>query len=319
VKAFAAYLGEYANVPINKVSETIAVLTGGLIRLSYGTVVNIYSTLSSLVTPIITDIKNALIISGVLGADETGVRVNGQLNWVQVFSTQLYTLYGYDEKRGELCADKLGVLAFFTGILVHDHFKSYYKYEQMSHAECNAHILRYLKSMIQIFGHSWAAGFTQLLKEALTLKNQSLEQNFDSVMPEKYAAIAKRYDEVLAIGVTEYEQAIKGKSEKGIEYYNDEKCLLKRLRDYKIEHLRFLTSAEVPFSNNNSEQAVGAFKRKVKTAGCFRSPDGADDFTRIASVIQTLKKQKKNVYEKLCEIFEGHTNGLLGTPQNTGG
>ena len=33
------------------------------------------------------------------------------------------------------------LLKFFTGILIHDHFKPYYKYEQITHAECNAHVL----------------------------------------------------------------------------------------------------------------------------------------------------------------------------------
>lgn len=57
------------------------------------------------------------------------------------------------------------LLKFFTGILVHDHFKPYYQYEQITHAECNAHIIRYLKSVIDVFHRKETKDFLTFLIE----------------------------------------------------------------------------------------------------------------------------------------------------------
>ncbi len=38
--------------------------------------------------------------------------------------------------------DRAGVLPNFKGILVHDHWKPYYNYKEMTHALCNAHHIR---------------------------------------------------------------------------------------------------------------------------------------------------------------------------------
>lgn len=47
----------------------------------------------------------------------------------------------------------MDVFDLFTGIPVHDHLKSCYGYELMTHAECNAHILRRVKVVMLIMEH----------------------------------------------------------------------------------------------------------------------------------------------------------------------
>ncbi|WP_428946832.1 IS66 family transposase [Acidithiobacillus ferrooxidans] len=51
--------------------------------------------------------------------------------------------------------------------------------------------------------------------------------------------------------------------------------LLRRLRGYREEVLRFLSDPEAPFTNNIAEQAVRMPKVKQKISGCFRTFDGA--------------------------------------------
>jgi len=308
IKALSVYLGEYGNVPVNKVSEILATLSGGAIRLSGGTIDNFYKNFSAAAEPVIEEIKHHLITGGVLGADETGCRVNGKNNWAQIFTNHLFTMYGVGEKRGGLC-EEMNLLIFFTGVLVHDHFAAYYRHQQMTHAECNAHILRYLKAVTEIFQHEWAAAFTTLLKEALKLKYQSLEGGLDGVSPADYDAISARYDEILQTGTTEYEAAVAGKSH--TKYYDEERRLLARLKAFKTEHLLFLTRKDIPFSNNVSEQGAIQFKRKAKAIGCFRSEEGARVFARILSVIQTSRKHKSNVFRTIVDIFNGHMPEFL--------
>jgi len=116
-------------------------------------------------------------------------------------------------------------------------------------------------------------------------------------------SISSRYDEILESGKAQYAAATENK--KNISYFNDERLLLIRLREYKPEHLRFITDFYVPFDNNDPERCVRFFKNKLKVAGCFRSDEGAIIYARIASIISTLKKQGANVYVSLNDIFNG--------------
>ena len=303
VKTLIAYLNGYGNVSINKTVDIINGISGGALRLSEGTVVNFQRKLSQKIQHPLEIIKQRLIQCNVLGADETGCRVNGKLNWIQVFSNSQYTLFGFNKKRGNLYADDMDILDLFTGILVHDHFKSYYGYTLMTHAECNAHILRYLQAVIEIMKHPWATDMAKLLRDANILKKQYLAQGKNSIEADELSRISAHYDEILKTGQAQYVAATMGKN--NISYYNDERLLLIRLGEYKQEHLRFLTNFEVPFDNNDSERSVRFFKNKLKVAGCFRSVEGAMNYAKIASLISTLKKQGANVYVSINDIFNG--------------
>ena len=88
--------------------------------------------------------KNRLIKSGLLNADETGVNIDGTLHCLS-----------RDKKRGTKAMNNMGVLANFRGILVHDHWKAYFKYG-CDHSLCNAHHLRELARAYGQDGKIWA-------------------------------------------------------------------------------------------------------------------------------------------------------------------
>jgi len=308
IKSLVVYLGEYGDVTINKVSEMISNLTNGEVTLSHGTVQNFYSKFASLSEPILEDIKLQLILSGVLNTDETGCRVDGKLNWTQIFTNPLFALYGVGEKRGDFCAE-LEILKFFTGVLVHDHLVSYYNHTHMTHAECNAHILRYLKMVTEIFQHKWAGELTVLFKDALNLKYDCIDNGLERISQEDYDRISDRFDEIMNQGFVEYENAVAGKE--NIKYYDEERRLLTRLREYKVNHLLFLTRKDIPFSNNLAETGLAQFKRKLKISGCFRSFEGAVVFAKILSVIQTTRKHNANVYQTIQDVFNGNKPAFL--------
>ncbi len=60
--------------------------------------------------------------------------------------------------------DEIDILSHFLGILVHNHFKPYFKYGY-EHSLCNAHHLRELQAVFDDTGHSWADLMQMLLKE----------------------------------------------------------------------------------------------------------------------------------------------------------
>ncbi len=173
----------------------------------------------------------------------------------------------------------------------------------MTHAECNVHILRYLKAVIEIMKHPWATDLAEFLRAANKLKKNYLAMGRHSMDENKLNSLFAHYDEILEAGRAQYAAATENK--KNISYYNDERLLLLRLGEYKQEHLRFLTNFDVPFDNNGPERDARFLKGKVKVAGCFRSEEGAKSYVKIASLISTLRKQNADLYVTINDIFNG--------------
>ncbi|PEK73115.1 IS66 family transposase, partial [Bacillus toyonensis] len=60
----------------------------------------------------------------------------------------------------------------FSGIAMHDGWKSYDAYTDCRHVLYNAHLLRDLQGMIDSTGQKWAQQMQKFLTQALTLKKQ---------------------------------------------------------------------------------------------------------------------------------------------------
>jgi len=81
--------------------------------------------------------------------------------------------------------------------------------------------------------------------------------------------------------------------------------LIGRLRDYSDDVWRFMTQADVPFTNNLAEQTVRMPKVKQKVSGCFRTPLGATNYCVIRSYCATMHKQGANIFDSLVAAFKG--------------
>ncbi len=303
IKATVALLSEHGCVSVNKTADIINSLSDGKLNLSWGTIVNIQRELSDKLEDTINVIREGLIAGSVLCADETGCRVNAGLRWIQVFCNDRFALFGLNSKRGDI-DEQFGILTFFLGILVHDHFASYYQFENVSHVECNGHILRHLKSLIEIFKHNWLKDMSELLKSACHKKNELVAADVTQMPREDIAWFITEYNRILEEGQKEYSAATNGDKKKE-SYHVDERRLLERLSEYKEEHLHFLIDFKAPFTNNMAERDIRKFKNKAKVSGCFRSAEGAQIYARIASVITTLKKQNINVFNGLRAVYSG--------------
>jgi len=73
--------------------------------------------------------KEYLINAGVVHSDETGINVNGKLSWFHSASDNLWTLFFPHEKRGNEAMKAMGILEHFHGILCHDHWSPYFRFE----------------------------------------------------------------------------------------------------------------------------------------------------------------------------------------------
>ena len=66
----------------------------------------------------------------------------------------------------------------------------------------------------------------------------------------------------------------------------------------------FLYDFSVPFDNNLSERDLRHVKIKQKVSGYFNSFKGIENYLNVKSIIGTLKKQGKDFYKEIFNIYE---------------
>jgi regulator of replication initiation timing len=300
LKAFVAMLSSEGLVSINRIKTMLFELTNGVINLSEGTIAKWNKDLSGCLASFIEEVKEKLLTQPVLRKDETGIRVNNILQWLHVLSNEFYTLFFSHKKRGQDADKEINILPIYGGILVHDHLRGLYNFT-CEHAECNAHILRYLKSAAEIQKRAWATAMIEFLVDANNIVKDYKASNLpalDAVILVEYHA---RYDDILAQGRLEFFQCEK------MDNNGEDMKLLRRLKEYKYEHLRFLSDFQVPFDNNLAERDLRMIKSKIKVSGCFRGSEGGSVFATVKSYTSTLRKNSQN-------IFEGIKNAFLDKP-----
>jgi len=101
--------------------------------------------------------------------------VAGRLHWVHSASTSLLSLFTVHAKRGKVAMDQAGVLPGFGGVAVHDGWAPYWRYEDVRHALCGAHLLRELEAVSEEPGQGWAAGMAELLVDAKLMTDRARE------------------------------------------------------------------------------------------------------------------------------------------------
>jgi regulator of replication initiation timing len=203
LKAFVAMLSCEGLVSINRIKTMLFEITNGVINLSEGTIANWNKDLSGYLSSFIIEIKEKLLTQPVLRKDETGIRVNNSQHWLHVLCNELYTLYFSNKKRGKEADKEIGLLPIYGGVLVHDHLKGLYHFT-CYHAECNAHILRYLKSAAETYNRVWAIAMIEFLVYVNNMVKEHKARNisaFDDTLIGEYHA---RYDEILERGRLEF-------------------------------------------------------------------------------------------------------------------
>lgn len=234
--------------------------------------------------------------------DETGLRVAGKLQWLHTASNARYTHLFVHEKRGkDALRSEASVLKDFSGRAIHDCLAAYFEFTQALHGLCDAHIMRELQALIEE-GSQWAAAMRtflfELYDQSRPLQGQAAED------------ACQRYRQILSQAEQE-EPPPQPKSGKGRPKNTPGRNLLRRLQQHQDAVLAFALREDVPFSNNQAERDLRPAKIKQKVSGCFRTQQGAEVYARLQAVISTSRKQERNVFAVLRNLFAHQPVTLL--------
>ena len=309
LKAFVMTLLTLGYVSVDRTRQ---ILEGLRIPISNGTIQNIFDSCSNSTEAAANLIRDKVAALQVIHCDETGININGKLNWLHCLCNPLWSYCVINEKRGSQAMDEIGIIPSLDGCtLIHDFWGAYLKYSNVEHGFCNTHLERELIYAFESTGQQWAMDLNHLLSDMCDKRNKLKAEGKSAFLPDTLAIYLIRYDELLKSGLEQnpIPKAIPGR--RGRRAKGKTRCLLERLRDYKMDILRFAFNWDVPFTNNEAERCVRFSKVKEKISGCFRTKDGADGFIRLMSYIGTAKKHKVSAYDALLEAVNGRSLQLV--------
>lgn len=307
VKTWATYFQTQHFVPVARTAQILEDLTGQ--RVAEAMLMNAQRECAAAIAPATAAIQAHLREAPVVRFDESGLRVQGELQWLHVASTERLTDYAVHPQRGQAAMADAGILPGFTGRAVHDHWKAYFRYAECAHALCNAHHLRELKFIDEQYGQRWAGMMAKLLVAIKTAVDTAREDGQTALPADTRAAFDRRYDEVIQLGYARNPRppppVATGGKPRGRPAQTPPLNLLDRLRDFKTETLAFMQDFRVPFDNNLAERDIRMVKVKQKVSGGFRTPEGAQSFARIRGYVSTARKNAVNVFAAIRDAFAG--------------
>ena len=301
LKAFACYLYGQQFIPFARIRELLTALYGD--APSEPAILAATRQLARHTEGSLAQIRQQLIAAPVVHFDESGMRVAERLRWLHVASTEKLTQYHVHDKRGHIGMRAGGILPHYTGVAVHDYWRSYLKFTDCQHSFCNVHHLRDLCFIVEQYDQAWAAKMKRLLCDIKDEVAATSEQH--TALPrDRLAYYEAAYDALIAQGLADNPSPPKTKSRPiGRPKQSPAKNLLDRLHKHKAGVLAFMYDFRIPFDNNLVERDVRMIKVQQKVSGCFRTQDGAHIFCAIRSYISTARKHGLNAIDAIHNAF----------------
>lgn len=235
---------------------------------------------------------------GVLHADETPARVDGELAYVHVACTEFLTAM-HTGGRSKKDIDAGQILPGYAGTIVRDGYAGYVHLIDAHHAWCGAHLLRDLAGFGRADpdGQAWAAAMADTLTDAHHHAQAARAAGHDTIAPDIVTDIRRRYHGALYTGISDNRH-------RAGPLARDALTLATRFRDHETMILRFVVDLAVPFTNNQSERDIRPTKIQQRTSGgCWRTLTGLADFAIVQSYLSTATKWGLDTYDVLTQLF----------------
>lgn len=286
-RALVPFLSVAQGIPFKRLCQIMEEVFH--LKMSEGTVNNIIKEAGALAKYPYEVIRRLVEESNVVGADETGLYVNGKLHWAWTFQNDWLTYIFQNKSRGMKAVNEHFPDHFPNATVVSDRHSTYLNLVTACKQVCLAHILRNLEYANELAPYQdWSPKFQALLREAMGVWEANGRKPAD---PHVMEHLRRRLDELLE---EDFSQCEHGK---------ELETLRKGLAKWKDHFFTFLIREGVPPDNNGSERAVRNIKVKQKVSGCFRTEDGADNYVVLRSIIDTAHKNGQPLLNVLLELF----------------
>lgn len=213
-------------------------------------------------------IRRKIEAARVVGADETGARVDGRTGWFWTFQTRLLTYIRYARNRSAAALEAIFPGGLPRAVLVTDRYAAYGRLRARGRQLCLAHLLRDANYLEAAEKTAWARAFGQWARDAFA--------------GAPAAELQPRLDALLGAEIP------CGRPKT--------RTFLKSLQKNPAALTAFLYEAEVPPDNNASERAVRHVKTKTKVCGQFKTERGAQLYAAIRSVLDTARKNGQDAW-----------------------
>lgn len=305
IKAQMVYLNTEQHLPLERTCDLLEEFYDH--RPSEGTIVAACAEAAQKVEKANEAIREHLVEQeAVAHFDETGMMVNGVLNWLHTASTARLTCYAMHAKRGSVAMKDIGILPRFKGRAVHDDLAAYFLYE-LDHALCNAHHLRTLLFLLERYPQKWIEPLKDLLLKIKAKVEAAKERMQTALGVRQRNYFSQAYDQLIRQGLRANpppRETSRKPGQRGRLKQSPARNLLLRLPDHKEAVLAFMDDFNVPFDNNQAERDLRMMKVKQKVSGGFRSISGAHHFCQIRGYLSTARKNGMKALAALCLAFE---------------
>ena len=222
--------------------------------------------------------------------DETGWKVDAQLQWLWVVANEMVTVCDILPGRGfEQAASLLG--ADYDGFLVRDGWRVYLKFVQAAHQSCAGHILNRCQKMIEIASPTAARfplAIKDLFQQALALRDRYAKQEISG--HGLWTATGRLETKLDCLLLRPHRDP-------------DNRRLANHLWRERPYLFTFLYCPGLDATNHRAERAVRALIGARKNWGGNRTWKGARAQAVLTSVLQTGKQQGKDPFQLLLELF----------------
>lgn len=299
-KAGVVYLNQRGTIALERLSNILNEMSNGTISVVPSTIVKWNREISDKSSDIRLEILSDILSEPVVHVDETGEKINGNTGWMHTITNDKGAFFISTSKRGDLEKGPIAYLENYDGTLVHDHFKSYQRLKKCRHAECGAHIDRYLKSGIDIDHNEDCKKMLELLHGMLKRKEEYINKGAFEMPKDEIEAYRKKYIEIAEHGIKTYYESQKGRTPR---YVPDYVSTFRRMIEFVDDHLRFITDFKVPYTNNAAERQCRTIKAKKKISGQFVADENAKAYADVLTIIQTASIRKENALDALRRVF----------------
>ena len=236
-----------------------------------------------------------------IAADETGWHVGGYSAWLHAWVGDRATAYAIDSKRSAEVLERV-IGADWSGVLSHDGFASYDRFEGAIHQQCVAHVLRRTRDLLA----GATRGAVRFPREVIALFTEAIRWRSgygpgawtDDQLDGHRASFDDRLLELVrrSRAVPEYA------------------TLAKHLWNHFEQWFAFVFDPRIEPTNWKAEQAIRPAVVNRKVWGGNRTAVGAKAQGVLMSVLETCRRQAHSVVDHVSRTLRWFGNRLLPRP-----